>query len=112
MADATVKTLFVKTRRAAKDYPAFGVKKGQTIYKWRADGRKFISLSDPRVTAPVETGAVVVAEGEPVTVEPKAAKKRAPKAKVAPAKRGPKPGLRKAAQAKAEAPVTEDLPPE
>lgn len=52
---ADVVTLRVKMRKAAKDYPAFGVKKGQTIFKWRSGGAKHISLTDPRESAPVET---------------------------------------------------------
>lgn len=98
---AEVKTLFVKTRKAAKDYPAFGVSKGMTIYKWRAQGKKFISLTDPRASAaPAVAEAVTV---EPVTVEPEPVKPVTKKA-------APKVGLRKAA--KAQAPVAEDLPPE
>lgn len=76
-------TMTVKVRTAAKDYPAFGIVKGQTIYKWRAEGKKHISLTDPReATAPVEAAVGGVVEGE--AAEPKAvAKKRAAKAKVA-----------------------------
>lgn len=56
-------TLRVKMRKAAKDYPAFGVTKGQQIYKWRAGGKKHISLTDPREAAPVDE-AVTKLEAE------------------------------------------------
>lgn len=78
-------TMTVKVRTAAKDYPAFGVTKGQRIYKWRAGGKKHIALTDPRSAPVTEPKAGVTVEA--------AAKKRAAKAKVAPV-------------------VTEDMPPE
>lgn len=93
-----VKTLMVKVRKAAKNYPDFGITKGEQIYKWRAGGKKHISLTDPRPALAPEGGpeaSVVepVTEGEVAKPKPVAKKRGRPaKAKITP--------------------VTEDMPPE